>query len=171
MSTTPVKVLGFSYELPQPYAVGHCCTAAEASALNRILTRGLAKGLYKVLSSGLKPLGHDRAEGLSDAQRSGVESMGLEYIADFCLGFSAGHETTRSIRVEAERIARQMLETQLYKQGKSLKDLHEKEREAHIDQLAVSDRVRAEAERRVRVTQEIAERAHGELLESLGEDQ
>lgn len=170
MPTSPVRILGFSYELPQPYSQGHVCSAAEAAALNRVLTRGISKGLYKVLLAGINPTGHSEASKLSEEQRSAISAMGAEFIEDHCLGFSMGHEVQRSIRVEAERIARGLLETQLYKQGKSLKDLAEADRAEQISQLASTERVRTEAERRVKVTQEIAERAHGELLESLGEN-
>lgn len=168
MPTSPVKILGFSYELPQPYNVGHICSVAEAAALNRVLTKGISKGLYKVLAGALRATGFNSREGLGADAAAAIQEMGAEYVSDYCLGFSAGHDVQRSIRIEAERIARQMLETSLYRKGQSLKDLTEKDRISQIDQLASSEKVRAEAERRVQVTQEIAGRAHDELLESIG---
>lgn len=168
MPTTPVKILGFSYELPQSYSAGHVCSASEAAALNKVLVRGLSKGLYKVLAGALRPTGFTSAEGLGADTVAAIQEMGTEFINDHCMGFSAGHDVQRSIKVEADRIARQMLETQLYRKGQNLKDLTEADRAAQLAQIAQSERVRAEAERRVHVTQEIAERAHGELLENLG---
>ncbi len=168
MPTTPVRILGFALDLPQPYSAGHCCSAAEAAALNRILVKGLSKGLHKVLSAGLRPTGYENARGLSEDQKSDIVARGEEYVADYCLGFAQGHETQRAIRVECERIARQMLETTLYRQGKKLGDLPDGERDEEIARLAASEKVREEAERRIRVTQEIANRAHDDLLEVLG---
>lgn len=170
MPTTSVKILGFNYELPAPYSAGHTCSATEADALNKILAKGLSKGLHKVLAAGLKPTGFTAVSHLSPDQASDIAAMGEEYIRDYCIGFSRGHDTTRAERTEANRIARQMLETALYKQGKKLTDLTAGEQEEQISVLANNEKVLAEASRRVKVTQEIAERAHGELLESLGND-
>lgn len=170
LPTSQVRILGFTFELPQPYSVGHVCSTAEAAALNKVLVKGISKGLYKVLAAALRPTGYTSAAGVAVEAAAKIWAAGNEYISDYSLGFSEGHEIQRAIRIEAERIGRQMLETQLYKQGKSLKDLSEADKTDQIAQYASSDKVRTEAERRVKVTQEIAEKAHGELLESLGEN-
>jgi hypothetical protein len=164
MPFRPVKILSFDYDLPQPYSAAHSCSPAEAEALNQLLAKGMAKGLYKVLAAGIARTGVSDSKFLTDDQRSDIEDQGLEYINDFSLGFAQGHDFQRSLRVEAERIARGILESQLYKQGKSIKDLGDGEKTERISLLAGSESVRDEALRRVKVTQEIASRAHIELL-------
>ena len=161
------KILGFQFQLPTPYAVGHICTLAEADALNRLLVRGLAKGLHKVLDSGLT----DYAPGpLSDDERAELTERGLEYINEFVLGFALGHDVARAIRLECDRLAKQTLEVQLNRQGKSLKDLPSDQLRTTLADLARSEKIVNEANRRVSVTQEIAQRAEAELQEALGDN-
>jgi hypothetical protein len=159
------KILGFQFDLATPYAVGHICTYAEAEALNKLLVRGLAKGLHKVIDSQLA--GFDKV--LDPDQRAAITESGLEYIEEFTLGFSAGHDIARAIRLECSRLARQMLEVQLNREGRVLKDLTPGEVHSALSDLMKSERIVAEATRRVSVTQEIAQRAEAELHEALGD--
>lgn len=145
---SPVQILGFKFLIPTPYHAGHVCTASEADMLNRMLVRGTSKGLFKQLSS---------------ASGADAQARGEEYIADYALGFAQGHDTQRSIRIEADRIARGILEARLYAKGQTSHDLEPHTLAEELSALASSEKVRAEAERRTKVTQEIAERAHDEL--------
>ncbi len=161
------KILGFEFQLPANYAQGHICTPAEAEALNRLLVRGLAKGLHKVLST--KHEGHELSGGgpLSQDEIAEFQEAGLEYIAEFTLGFALGHDVARAIRLECDRLAKQTLEVQLNRAGKSLKDLPGEELRTLLNDLAKSEKVVNEANRRVSVTQEIALKAQAELQEAL----
>ena len=100
------KILGFQFQLPSPYAAGHVCTAAEADTLNRLLTRGLAKGLHKIIDSQLE-LRNDFNGPPTEDERATITESGLEYISEFVLGFSLGHDVARAIRLECDRLARQ----------------------------------------------------------------
>lgn len=162
------KILGFQFDLPSPYATGHQCTLAEAEALNRLLVRGLAKGLHKVLDSGLADHAHMEGGELSADQRSELTELGLEYINEFVLGFALGHDVAKAIRLECDRLAKQTLEVQLNRQGKTLKDLPADQQRSALTDLARSEKIVKEAERRVSVTQEIALKAQAELQEALG---
>ena len=160
------KILGFQFQLPAPYAVGHSCTLAEAEALNRLLVRGLAKGLHKVIDSGYDDCRVPRDP--SADERAEITELGLEYIAEFVLGFALGHDVARAIRLECDRLARQTLEVQLNRQGKTLKDLPVDQQKVALADLARSEKVVSEANRRVAVTQEIALKAQAELTAALG---
>jgi len=164
------KILGFEFQLPAPYATQHVCTAAEAEALNRLLVRGLAKGLHKVLDSKLVEA-HERSGSgpLSVDEIAEAQEAGLEYIREFILGFALGHDVARAIRLECDRLARQALEVHLNRQGKGLSDLSPDVLRAELAQLAKSEKIVAEANRRVAVTQEIAQKAQAELQEALGD--
>jgi hypothetical protein len=161
-------ILGFSFDLPAPYTAGHVCTLAEAEALNRLLVRGLAKGLHKVLDT--RNTAHELSGGgpLSADEVAASQEAGLEYISEFVLGFALGHDVARAIRLECDRPAKQLLEVQLNRQGKTLKDLPADELRSTLTDLARSEKVLTEANRRVSVTQEIAQKAQAELQEALG---
>jgi len=164
----PICILGFTLQVPQPYAAGHVCTASEAEALNRLLLRGVSKGIHKALVSSLTVVGRSSASVCTDEERAEVLASGQTYVADFVSGFAEGHEVQRAIRIECLRIARTRLEAQLYRQGRKLANLSQLELETALDQLAQQPAVREEAERRVRITLEVANAAHDELAASLG---
>jgi len=165
--TTQVHILGFSFSIPTPYVSGHVCTQAEAHALNRLLVRGTSKGLHKVLSGEMYEA-ERRDLPLTAETKQVIASAGEDYIAEFRAGFAEGHEEVRATKVEASRIARQLLEAQLNRQGRSLSSLSSGEQEMLLNDLVNSEKVRNEALRRVSVTREIAERAHDELLSAEG---
>ena len=160
-------ILGFSFHLPSPYSAGHTCTAAEAESLNRLLVRGLAKGLHRVLDT--RHVAHEMSGGgpLSQDEIAASQEAGLEYIQEFVLGFALGHDVARAIRLECDRLAKQLLEVQLNRQGKILKDLTPDEQRSALTDLSRSEKVVTEANRRVSVTQEIAQKAQAELQEAL----
>ena len=163
---TSIRILGFDFTLASPYAAGHTCSHNEAQTLNRALVKGISKGMFKVLTAARGALGLTASYPTLDVdQRAAMYEAGLAYIAEFTEGFALGHERTRAIRIECERIARQLLEAQCNAKGASARDLPETELVARLSELASSEKVRGEAERRVQVTLEIAQSAHADLLE------
>jgi hypothetical protein len=154
-----IHILGFGFDITPRYVAGHTCTHNEAQMLNRALVKGISKGMFKVLT------GHGDMTALNEDQRAELRERGLAYIAEFTEGFALGHERTRAIRIESERIARQLLEAQQNARGATTKDLPDAELAARLAELVSSEKVRAEAERRVQVTLEIAQSAHADLLE------
>ena len=125
-----LSILGTTLTTPEPYASGHCCTAAEAAVLNAALTRGIAKMLHRELTADLA----------ADTSKA---------ISEYLKGFSAGHERLRAIQAEARRIARGHIEAQLYRHGKKLEELAAGEREELVATEAARAEVFAEATRRI----------------------
>jgi hypothetical protein len=164
---TTIRILACQFDIPRTYAAGHVCTETEAQTLHRALVKGISKGLFKVLTNAKAELGRAHGDTLSADDVAELQRRGEEYIAEYALGFSHGHDRLRAIRIECDRIARQLAEAKYNASGKRL-DASTPEVRTLLAELAASERVRTEAERRVNVTQEIAQRAHGELLS--GED-
>jgi len=161
-----IHILGFDFDLSAPYSAGHTCTHNEAQILNRALVKGISKGMFKVITSACSELGETNGAPLSQDQRSYVVERARAYIAEFVEGFAQGHERSRAIRIESERIAKQLLEAQQNARGATTRDLAPAELQARLDELVSSEKVRAAAERRVQVTLEIAQSAHQDLLET-----
>ena len=168
-TSTQIRILGLDFTLITPYCAGHTCTQNEAQTLNRALTKGISKGMFKVLTATRSALGLHADAPDQRATRAMLHEAGLAYISEFTEGFALGHERTRAIRIECERIAKQLLEAQQNAKGASARDLPESELAARLAELAKSEKVRSEAERRVQVTLEIAQSAHQDLL-ATGDD-
>lgn len=132
-----LHLLGLSLSTPEPYAKGHVCSAAEAAALNAVLTRGLAKMLHRELAEA-RDAGREPAS---------VETAGL--IEDFLRGFAEGHERLEAIKSEARRIGRAKAEAAVYRTGKRLEALAKGEQEELIAREAARSEVLAEATRRI----------------------
>lgn len=166
-----VHVLGLTFNLPAPYAPGHPCTPAEALALNELLRRGFAKGLYKVVRRELDRLGYrDDASGLDESERASVSELTDTFIERYAVGFAEGQDKTLAIYEEAARIAKGLAETHFNRQGLPA---HGAQFDALAARLAKSERVLAEARRRIEDQITLAQRAHAEMLElfSTGGDQ
>ena len=163
MST--VTVLGLTFTLPAPYAAGHVCTPSEASALNELLRRGFAKGLYKVIRRELDRLGMADSTNLDERERASVKELTDTFIERYTIGFAEGQDKTLAVYEEAARIARGLAETHFNRQGLPA---HGAGYDALATRLAKSERVLAEARRRVEDQITLAQRAHAEMLEMLG---
>lgn len=148
-------ILGQEISTPEPYSSGHICTAAEAATLNASLTRGLAKGLYRMLSE------------VGEGEIVNCE----EFIQGYLRGFSEGHERLRAIEAEARRIGRAKVEAGLYRQGKRLAELAKGEIEALITREAQRDEVSSEATRRIDTLRSIGRADRESSLEELLSDQ
>jgi hypothetical protein len=158
-----VNILGFSTLLPQPYSAGHVVTQAEADALNRLLVRGLSKALHRVLLDALAPHGARVMGQVGDAVRDATAARAAVFISEYVEGFANGHDRLRAIDVEARRIAALAVETDLYRQGRALREVPAVELDAMVSALAASPRVREEAQRRVDDLAQIARSAHADL--------
>ncbi len=132
-----LQILGLSLSTPEPYTKGHVCTAAEAAALNAVLTRGLAKALHREIA---------------EARDAGQEPASVEtasLITSFLQGFAEGHERLAAIQSEARRIGRARAEAAVYRTGKRLEQLAKGEQEELIVREAGKSEVLAEATRRI----------------------
>lgn len=155
-----LHILNHEILTPEPYSAGHCCSPAEASVLNAALTRGLAKGAYRLLS---------------DARERGelVTAGAIDtFVESFLKGFTEGHERLRAIETEARRIARARLEAALYRSGRKLSELAEGEQREAIQREAEKEEVLAEARRRIDALRALGSEAasRGEDLEELVSD-
>ena len=148
------SIHGYEFTCSHEYTSGHICTQAEAEVLQRALVRTLAKGLARVIAAG------------KEAKRPPAEihAEGEAYINDHLRGFAQGFERTRAIAVEARRIAQSTIETRLYAQGKTLRDIAESEFESLVSTLSLRENILAEATRRIDDIQRIAREAHESLV-------
>jgi hypothetical protein len=155
-ATTTIRILGQQFTIQHKYTAGHVCTQNEANVLNRALAKGISKGLHKVLAQTRSQHDPQTGDGQAELQRAGED-----YIAEFVVGFAQGHERLRAIRLEAERIAKQLVSIQLNAAGRT--EIAPGELATMLDELVASEKVRSEAERRVALTFEIAQDAYAEL--------
>jgi hypothetical protein len=164
-----LTILGLPVDLPPAYASGHVCTQAEADALTALRTRGLAKGLHRVVLNECVSRGYSDVWGfvrgtLDGPTLSEISAVASAFCASYVEGFVQGHERLRAIAGEARRIAQLMIEEQLYAQGRSLHDVPKGELDANVARYAASANVRAEAARRIDDVQRLARSAHDDLL-------
>lgn len=159
-----LQILGLSLNTPEPYAGGHTCTPAEASVLNYALTRGLAKGLYRLLREVSEKRGtlQGSPQDLADCER---------YMQEYLRGFAQGHERLAAIETEARRIGRARVEAALYRAGRKLSDLAKGEAELAISKEAEKPDVLAEATRRIDLLRSIGRADQQSSLEELISDQ
>jgi hypothetical protein len=161
-----LMILGLPVALPPAYTSGHVCTQAEADVLNALRTRGLAKGLHRVILGECVSRGHQNVRGMDGPTRDEVTRCAQAFCTSHVEGFAQGHERLRAIEGEAKRIAQLMIEEQLYAQGKTLRDAPKGETDAMIAYYAASAKVRDEAARRIDDVQRLARSAHDDLLAS-----
>lgn len=159
-----LQILGLALTTPEPYLPGHVCTANEASVLNYALTRGLAKGLYRLLREVSEKRGtlQGGPEDLAECER---------YIQEYLKGFSQGHERLAAIEGEARRIARAKVEAGLYRAGRKLAELAKGEQDLAISREAEKPEVLAEATRRIDLLRSIGRADAQSSLEELISDQ
>ena len=150
-----LKILSRTIPTPEPYSAGHTCTAAEAATLNAALTRGLAKGLDKLLRG--------REERPREEEAVLEEIAG--FIASYLRSFAQGHERLRAIEAEARRLARTRIEAALYRQGKRLSELALGEQTLAIAKEAEKAEVLAEATRRIDALRAVGSCSLEELTE------
>ena len=153
-----LSILSFDFSYEHPYAEGHVCTRAEAECLALALNRGLAKGLYRMIT---------QASALGLAPRDEVQAAAERFVSEHLRGFSFGHERLRAVEGEARRIAQGLVEAELYARGLSAKQCSDFD--DRVEVVASRAGVLTEASRRVDDVQRIAREAHAELL-SAGED-
>lgn len=158
-----LQILGLSLSTPEPYTSGHICTANEALMLNYALSRGLAKGLYRLLREVSEKRGtlQGSAEDLADCER---------YMQEYLRGFAQGHERLAAIETEARRIGRARVEAALYRAGRKLADLAKGEQDLAIAREAEKPEVLAEATRRIDLLRSIGRADKDDSLEELISD-
>jgi hypothetical protein len=113
VQTIPVSVT-------QPYATGHKVTEAEARALNQVRAENIANNLRKTLKGML-----DDAEGDVESVKKAAQAKIAEYDATyvFTLASVGGGSSSKlsPVEKEARRIARDLINAELAKLGKTAK--------------------------------------------------
>lgn len=139
MTEKKTKIInGLTFELSQPYAEGHVCTAAEAKTLNQVRSENIGNNLRELVKKA-------QAEGKEAELAAAVAKYDEEYT------FSIAGTSTRRVLDPVERKARQMakdvIKAKLAEQGRKLTDIPEgltkeeweEKLEANIEKVAASD--------------------------------
>lgn len=135
--TKSVTISGHTFEVSQPYAEGHTCTALEAKALNQTRAENIANNFRKRV----KDAGDD-AKALDEIRKAFAE---YEATYEFAVRV-AGGSTKDPVEVEALKIARKKL-AQLIKEqtGKTVKD-YRSTPEGDTNYLTALDQIASNAE-------------------------
>jgi hypothetical protein len=148
---------GVSFEISQPYAEGHACTAAEAKALNQ--TR--AENIGNNLRAKLKEMA-EADSGEADMQAV-VAAFDAEYV--FTLTRVSAARKLDPVEREAIKIAKELLKAHLAESGRKLtvapeglsEEDWEEKIEAELDRLSNLEAVVKEAKKNVAAKSKQAE--------------
>lgn len=166
--TTKTKIIdGESFEISQPYEVGHVLTEAEAKALNQLRSENIGNNMRKAVK-----------EAKEKGDTSGLAAAVASYDSTYTFAMGGGGSSTRKLdpyEREAQKIAKELLKTKLAQTGRKLTDVpQDKTKEEwdqivqdKVDEIAVMDNVVKAAKKAV----DSRKKSSDELLASLGEDQ
>ena len=118
--TKTITIQGVSATITAPYAEGHACTAAEASALNQVRAENIRNNKAKEVKELKEQFGEDEAA-LTAAVAEIVAAYDEAY--EFTLASVGGGRSSMSpIEKEARSIARELISGQLREKGITQKD-------------------------------------------------
>jgi hypothetical protein len=155
-----IKIQGFTFTVPAPYAEGHVISEAEAYALNQTYAENLRNNFAKSVK--------DAQEAGGEVDTATLQEQLTEYAAGYTFQMRRSRGTTivDPVMREAEKIARQMVIEGLQKRSIKLKDLQDGVLEGFIAKLLDKNpEIKEEAQRRVSLTVE----ASADLFASLEE--
>lgn len=141
-------------EVTLPYAQGHVCSQAEADTLNQLFLRSATKGVQRIVHEGI----------VGPWKHSEVQFAVSKFLQRHALGFREGHERLRAIEGEAKRLATLAYETELYKQGRRLRDVAKGEVDIAVAEIAAREDIITQARARIDAVQAVAREAHGALF-------
>lgn len=142
-----MTIYGITFECPAPYAAGHTLSDVEAAELNRALADNIRNNLSKRAKA---------AQSAEPATKFALAGEFAAYAASYAFTRRAGEGHPSPIEREALRIAKATLREALQRRNETRA---EDELDRLAAQIASSPAVRAEAERRVAKTLEIASSA------------
>lgn len=161
-----ITIQGLTFAYPAPYTEGHPLTAGEASSLNQTLGENLRNNFAQKIKSKLEA--HRKANNLAEDADIGVDVLDKDELdqefAEYAQKYEFGVRQTGGVRAptdpvgrEANKIAWEKVRVKLVEKNIKLDTVSKEQKAALIEQvLAKYPDIRAEAERRVNATAEIA---------------
>lgn len=150
-----VTIQGQLFDLDDPYAEGHTCSAMEAKALNQ--TR--AENIRNNFAGEVKKLQGD-ADALTEAQVAQLQAQLNEYASKYEFSVGAGR-VTDPVEKEAKRIAKELLDAKIISKGTSVKKYIEAQGQDKYDgllaQLMEKEEIQKEAQAIVKKRSKLAE--------------
>lgn len=151
--TQTIRIRGISFECPAPYSPGHVCNAAEARVLNGAFAENVRNNFSKREEIALNSV-------VSDKDIEQLQEKFAEYAASYILGGTRGNLADPLAR-EARRIARIVALAELNRAGIAEEDADKERLSARITDLAKSEDVRTEAQRRLDALAAVSEEILG----------
>lgn len=160
---------GESFNISQPYAEGHVCTAAEAKTLNQTRAENIGNNLRELVKEAKK-----KRDAGDATDFNGLADVIAKYDAEYTFSMGGGGGTSRKmdpIEREAHKIATETIKAHLAKTNRKINVAPEGETEeswaekidAQRDKLMASDDVVKLAKKRVAERQKVSDNAAVEL--------
>jgi hypothetical protein len=160
-----VTISGETFEVRAPYSVGHVMNEAEASVLNQTFLENIrnnAAGKIKAAKEAAEkagtpfsldaPIGGE-GEDSTKTLRQVIEAYSETY--EFGVRTARNSEPADPVEREARSIAREAISAKLKASNVKRKDIPDEAFEEALSKLAASDKVQAEARRRVDARQSL----------------
>lgn len=166
--TQSIRIQGFDFTVPAPYAEGHVLTAVEASNLNQLFgenIRNNVAGKIKTAKEKFVEAGNSADAFTLDIAVAGGEGQPDTTLRAICQGYADayafGVRTARTVEPadpverEAKRIATEMVNSALASNNVKKKDLPEGKFDEMVSKVATKEDVVKEAKRRVKAKEGI----------------
>ena len=147
-----IIIQGEKFEISEPYAEGHVCTAAEAKALNQVRAENIGNNLRKKVTQAKEAGTFDQEE-----MQKLVTQYDSEYVFEARVSTGGTRRVLDPVEREARRIARDIVKAHLERQGVKLKDVPKEALDEKIDELSARDEIIAEAKKAVKAQDKLKE--------------
>lgn len=173
MPEPKIKLIdGESFNVSQPYAEGHVCTAAEGKALNQTRSENIGNNLREIVKAAKAKRDDPAAPDATDF--NGLAELVAKYDAEYNFSMGGGGSGTRKldpIEREAKKIADETIRAHLAKTGRKIGTTPEGDTDeswaekidAQREKLMVSDAVVKLAKKRVAERQKVTDNETVEL--------
>jgi hypothetical protein len=165
MSTKEITIAGVTFSVSQPYSAGHVITEAEAKALNQVRAENIRNNMASKVKAAMEGTAKE-----GEPTRDTIAQAVAEYDASYVFTLASvggGKRPSDPVEVEALRIARGIFSDFCASKKLTVKAVRERigeeVYEAKLAEIAERPDVVKEAKRRVKLRQESAESAMGEL--------
>lgn len=146
--TIEITIQDKPFQVPQPFAEGHQCTAGEAGALNQLFAENLRNNFAK------------RVKATGGLDMPGLQAELDGYAAQYTLkGRPPGLSATTPIAREAIKIARAQIDSKLAEKGIKKDQLKDGRYDELVAEVSARGPVIAEAARRIAAIQATAAEA------------
>lgn len=160
-----IVIQGFDFTIPAPYAEGAVLNANEASALNQLYAENVRNNSASRIKAAKEAAEAAGAEFSLDTSMVGEGDDAItlrQAIEDYAANYEFGARRTSTkepvdpVQREAQRIAKEVLGTQLSAKGIKIKDLAEGVYDAQVANIMGMDKVQKLAQKRVKEREQLA---------------